>query len=258
MGVWDIVLLVAVSTQATVLAYVHSSRGKALLYALPIPFTVASLALGTPIGTSRIVGLLMVFGYAHGVRWLYVKARVPIFAAIAICAVGYCLIGWGLAPVVPNDDRTFWPALAGMLAVSIALYAWVPHKEEPGHRSPLPVAVKFAVIAGVVAALIALKAQLQGFMAVFPMVGVAAAYEARHSLWTLARGIPAFLIAMVPMLAICRLTQGPLGLGPALALGWVAFLAVLAPLNACLWRRVAGRSGEDTAVKCSADAPPRP
>ena len=52
---------------------------------------------------------------------------------------------------------------------------------------------------------------------------------------TLARGIPAFMISMVPMLAICRLTQARLGLGAALGLGWVGFIAVLLPLSRRLW-----------------------
>jgi len=235
-GPWDVALLLVVSTQATALAYLHDPRWKALLYAMPIPFTMGSLALGGTIGTSRILGLVLVLIYVNAVRWLHRGARVPIIMAIALCSLAYGAVAAAMVRVLPVHEMAFWIALAGMFVLAGAIYLRLPHKAEPGHRSPLPVPVKFIVVACVVMGLIALKRHLQGFMPVFPMVGVVAAYEARHSLWTFGRQVPAFIVAMVPMLAVCHLTQGHLGLAPALALGWAAFLPVLLLLTRRLWR----------------------
>ena len=102
---------------------------------------------------------------------------------------------------------------------------------EPGHRSPLPVWIKFPVIAGVIVVLVLSKQLLLGFMTMFPMVGVVTAYEARHSLWTICRQMPVLMMASAPMMAVCRLTEDRIGLGGGLALGWCVFLAILIPIT---------------------------
>src|SRR5439155_24496413 len=86
-------------------------------------------------------------------------------------------------------------------------------------------------IAALVLTLILLKSRLQGFMAVFPMVTVFAAYESRHSLRTMSRQIPVMMLTMIPMMIVIRLTQHTLGLGPSLMLGWAVLSIILAPLT---------------------------
>jgi len=233
---WDVVLIVAVSLQATVMAYLPLPRLKAFAYVLPVPFTIASLALGRTIDATNVMGVLLLFAYVQGVRLLYQRLRLPIVAAIAIAALSYTAIGWLLAPVIPEDGATFWVSAAVTLGVSIGLYRLLPHRDEPSHRTTLPVYIKLPIIAGVIVLLVLAKEQLQGFMTLFPMVGVVGAYEARHSLWTMGRAIPTWMIAMVPLLSVIRVAQPALGLPLALALGWVAFLCVLIPLTLRQWR----------------------
>jgi uncharacterized membrane protein len=71
----------------------------------------------------------------------------------------------------------------------------------------------------------------------FPMVGVIAAYESRHSLRTVCRTLTVFVFAMTPMVAVVYLTQQRLPMGAALALGWAVFLVLMA----LLFRRDFGR-----------------
>ena len=68
-------------------------------------------------------------------------------------------------------------------------------------------------------------------MTFFPMVGVVAAYEARKSLWTMARQVPVMMMAIVPLMAVSNLTYRRVGLGPSLLLGWIAFAVALAPFT---------------------------
>ena len=233
---WDIILIVAVSVQATVMAYLPLPRLKAFAYVLPVPFTIASLALGRTIDATNVVGVLLLFAYIQGVRLAYQVWRVPIVLSIVLAAVSYALAGWLLAPVIPPGDAPFWVSAAFTLVVALGLYLWLPHRDEPSHRTTLPVYLKLPIIAGVIVLLVLAKDRLQGFMTLFPMVGVVGAYEARHSLWTMGRQIPTWMVGMIPMLSVIRLTQGRLGLPLALALGWVAFLCVLIPLTARQWR----------------------
>ncbi len=234
---WDIILIVAVSLQATVMAYLPLPRLKAFAYVLPVPFTIASLALGRTIDATNVLGVLLLFAYIQGVRLLHRRLRLPIVAAIAVAALSYAVAGWLLAPVIPATDATFWGSAAVALVVSLALYRLLPHRDEPSHRTTLPVYVKLPIIAGVIVLLVLAKEQLQGFMTLFPMVGVVGAYEARHSLWTMGRQIPVWMIAMIPLLSVIRLVQPSHGPPRALALGWVAFLAVLVPLTRRQWRK---------------------
>ena len=239
-GPWDAVLLAVVTGQATFLAYIHDPKWKAFVYAMPLPFTVASLALGLPMGITNVVGLTVLLAFTHAIRLLHQERSVSIVPSIVLSALGYCAAGSLLARALPTGDRAFWLACGLTAALALVLFLAVPPRTEPGHRSPLPVWVKAPIIAGVVVFLIVAKNTLQGFMTVFPMVGVIGAYEARHSLWTFSRQIPVMMLAMVPMMAVCRLTQDRIGLGPALMLGWVVFLGLLVPLSRMLWSAAEG------------------
>ncbi|MCK5806070.1 MAG: hypothetical protein KAI66_24775 [Lentisphaeria bacterium] len=57
-----------------------------------------------------------------------------------------------------------------------ALALSIPHREEPGHRSPMSVWAKYLVVLATIALLLTLKSRLGGFMTLFPMVGVVTAY----------------------------------------------------------------------------------
>ena len=236
-GLWDVALAVVVSLQATGVAYVREPKWKAALLTLPFPFTIATLAVGRPVGLANVLGLVLLLVFTHGVRLLHKKLRLPIVLAIVVAALGYVGLGAVVAPILPDTDPTFWLALAGVLILGISLFLVQRPQSEPGHKSPLPVWLKLPIIMGVVAFLVAAKSTLQGFVTMFPMVGVVAVYEARYSLWTIARQIPVLMITIGPMMAVCRLTQDRVGMGGALALGWLAFLAILLPLTWWQWSK---------------------
>jgi hypothetical protein len=236
-GLWDVVLVVVVSIQATVLAYLRQPRLKTFAYYLPFPFTLASLSLGRPIDASNVLGMVLLFLYIQGVRILYKSLRLPIVVAIALAAAGYTAIGALVSPFVPHGGVAFWVTLAAMLALAVILYRWMPYRHEPDYRTTLPVYIKMPIIAAVIVVLVTIKNSLGGFMTLFPMVGVVGAYESRFSLWTMGRGQPTWMLAMVPMMAVMRLAEATFGIGLALLLGWVVFLTVLLPLTLRQWRQ---------------------
>ncbi len=235
LGLWDVLLIAAVSVQATALAYLHHPKWKALLLSLPIPFTLAILAVGRPVDATNALGFVLLLVFTHCVRVLHQELRVPIIAAIVLSALLYGTLGWLLAGLLPPSDAAFWSAMAFILVLGIALLRFLPARREPGHRSPLPVWVKLPLIAAVVLLLVLLKSGLRGFTTAAPMVGVVAAYEMRHSLWTACRQIPLLMISMTPMLILCRLTSAELGIAGALGLGWIGTLCVLVPLTRAEW-----------------------
>ncbi|MBI4025595.1 MAG: hypothetical protein HY360_11490 [Verrucomicrobia bacterium] len=237
LGFWDALLLVVVSVQATVLAYLHHPRWKALVLTLPIPFTVATMAVGLPIDATNVCGLLLLLMFTHGVRILHQNLRAPVVPSIAAAAMGYCLLGWMLAGLLPVGDAAFWTACVATVLVAVTLLKTTAHREEPGHRSSLPVWIKLPIIMLVIGGLLLIKHGLRGFTTVFPMVTVVGLYEARHSLWTMSRQVPVIILGMVPMMIVCRLAQERMPQGAALALSWVLFLAALGLLHLRLWHR---------------------
>jgi hypothetical protein len=239
LSVWDGVLVLGVSLQTTLLAFVRRPRAKALLYSFPGPFTIANLALGRPIGTAHMLGYLTLLMFMLLVRWLHCRLRAPIVASIVASAAAYCVVGAALNAVVPLTTAAFWVAFGAVLATGVGLAIALPYRAEPGHRSDLPVPVKFAVVAAVISGLVALKGVLGGFMATFPMVGVVATYEARHSLWTMVRQTPLVILSLGSMAASMWVAQQAFAftIAQSLAVGWLVCLAVLIPATIARWRR---------------------
>ncbi len=224
---WDIALLLSVSVQATLVAYARTPRTKALLITFPIPTTFAYLALGQPVDATNMLGVALLMLFTHGVRWLHVHGNRHIILAIICGACLYSLLGCAIAYVVPRHEWTFWTASAAVLAVGGTLLWFLPQRDEPSHRSPLPIYVKLPIVMAVVTCLILGKHWLQGFMTVFPMVGVVAAYEARHSLWTMARQMSVIMLTLGPMLIAIHMAQPLVGPYGALAIGWLVFAGTL-------------------------------
>ena len=235
---WDVGLLIAVSLMGTAVAYLHHPKWKSLILALPIPFTLACLSLGPSvnIGATHIAGSFCLLLYTYGVWLLYVKAGLPIVAAIGISAGGYAVLGLLFGRAIPDSETAFWIAAVAMYVLARVAVRLTPHREEPGHRTSLPLWVKLPIIVGVVLMLVVCKQMLRGFMTQFPMVGIIASYEARHSLWTVCRAIPSFIVWMVPTMAVIHVVQPRAGQGIALTLGWLVFLAFLIPTVLRRWR----------------------
>jgi hypothetical protein len=234
---WDIVWVLFVSAQATIVAYVYEPRWKALIMNLPISFTLATLAVGRDVDITNVVGLLVLLCFFHCVRLLRYRLKIPIILAIVISALGYCAAGAILARILPRTTAVFWVATALISVFAYYLYYITPHRAEPGHRSPLPIWLKLPIISAVILFLISVKSMLLGFVTVFPLMGVVTSYEARHSLWTICRQGPIIMLTIIPMMLVCRLVQSHLGLIPALLIGWVAFFVVLFLLTKSMWAR---------------------
>ncbi len=238
----DLVLIIGVSLQTTLLAFVSAPRWKAFLYSFPIPFSLANMSLGQPVDVTHAAGLLNLILYLNMVRWLHQGLKMHIVPSIGLSAGLYVGIGATLNAVLPNSGTAFWTTLSVSAAVAFVLFFTVRHREEKAHRSELPVPVKAAAVTGVVIVIVLLKRLLGGFMTTFPMVGVVGAYESRKSLWTLGRQGPILVLSLVAMMSIMRLLQTYAGWSVALSLaaGWVGWLGVSVPVTITRWRRDSG------------------
>ena len=234
---WDLILVLVVSVQSTLLAYVHAPKWKALLFSLPFPFTTIAMSLGRPVDATNVAALVVLFVYMQGVRLMHQRLRMPIVPAIVGSVLLYCATGWGLARVFPRTEAAFWITAAVTFILGLVLHVRMAHRQEPGHRTALPVWKKLPMMMGVICFLILVKSALSGFATLFPLLGVTGAYEARHSLWTFGRQMPVLMLCFVPLMVVSHLTHEYIGLGASIALGWVAFLAVLTLITRAVWKK---------------------
>lgn len=223
LGFWDIMLFVAVSVQAVMVAYLYDPRWKALLYTLPIPFTISSMSIGQRIGASNALGLIFLMIFSHLVRLLYYRLRVPIVLSIIISAALYCVLSLATAKILPQSESAFWLCVLGVAAMAFLYRAVVRADEDQGQKSTLAVWLKVPAICVVVAILIVLKHRMGGFMTAFPMVGVIVAYETRKSLGTICRQMPVLMLTILVLTIVSHVTSPHIGLGPSIALAWPCF-----------------------------------
>lgn len=209
----------------TVIAYVRSPEWKAFVLSLPIPFTVAVMAVGKPVDASNVLGLVFLYLYMWSVRVLCYKLRFPILLAIMIAACLYCGVSALALPLVPTTDRSFWVSAAGVFVLAAAAAYGQSSRIEQGHRSPLPLWVKLPIIVAVVCFLVLAKHWLQGFITTFPMVALVGVYEARKSLHTMTYHIPFIVIMILSLMTVSKLTHEAVGLGLSLCFGWAVLVA---------------------------------
>jgi len=212
------------------MAYVFDPRWKAFVLLIPIPFTIAVLAVGRPLGVANIWGLVLLYVFTHGVRVLHDVLRMPIIPAIVTSALGYCVLGAAMVSILPTSAWFFWISTLLVLCMLCAGWFAFSWPAESGARTELPPWIKLPAIAMVVVALVLTKNVLQGFVTVFPMVGVIGAYEGRKCLGTICRAIPAAILGLLALIVVVRLAQDRLGLMTSLALGWMVFTIALMPL----------------------------
>lgn len=226
-GLYDVLLVIVVTLQTTALAYLYNPRWKALVYGIPFPYTLASLAVGRPMNASNVLAVLLLLVYSHTVRILHTRLNVPISLSIIAGLLLDGVIGMLLAPHIPQTNFMFWASVALVIALGLLILGIMPPREEPGHKTPLAPAIKITMTFFVVIGLVLLKGQLQGFTTAFPMVGVLGAYESRHSLWTMSRQISILILTVTPMIVTVWLVQGAWGLPLALAVSWIVFGAAM-------------------------------
>jgi hypothetical protein len=258
----DIALLGVVTILTTCIAYVRKPRVKSLIYMLPIVFSTATVSTGRGVDASHIVGMTGCWFFLWVVWYLSVRRGIHIvvadIAAIAFYGL-YCAV---LLPLMPRDGAAeqwwFWGAVLFNWVFMGWIFWRIPPQSEPGHRCTMPAYMKMPLTAGLVSLLVLLKVPLRGFMPAFPLLTIFTVYEARHSLHTLSRRFPVFLVAFTAMAVVMRNLLPPGGslhladYLPALAAGWAVYLPIYAAMDWLDGRRMKSHENKlASGVACS-------
>jgi hypothetical protein len=229
-GLWDSLYIVSVAALALGAVCLRPPESKALVFNLPIPFSLSFLAVGRPVDSSNVAALLLLLGYTRGIKLLHCGLRLPIVPAIGLSALGYSLAGAALARALPEAPGLFWGILLITFIIGVILYIRHPGRAEQAQCRTLPWFVRVPVVFAVSLGLISIKGLLEGFLTVFPVVGMIVAYETQQNLEIICRQTPVIILTVTPMLMAMRLAQARGSSGFALACGWLVFLLVFIPL----------------------------
>lgn len=236
MNGWDAALVAAVTGMVTVMAVLRTPRSKAWVLVFPVPFTLASLAVGTRLDATHVAATGTTFLYTFLVWFAATRLRVPLVAAIAVAVASFLAVGTFAHAALPRGDAPFWWAVAAVTVAGAVLHATLPVRDEIPRTRDLPIVVKVPLAALVVLGLVAIKGWIGGFMTMFPMVGVIASIENREGLWSNVRRIPVVMVTMMPLMVTARLTEPHVGLFTSLAIGWLPFLVALAVMSGAVGR----------------------
>lgn len=236
---WDWLLIVVVALFGTISSFVKDPQIKAVYATVPVPFSLAWLAVGLPVNVNNAAGVLLVLVYVHVVRVAY-QMGIPIIFAIAIGIAFYVSGGVLMVKTLPQSEWLFVFLLIFAFVLGVVLLKTQKMHLGSQYRTNLNPIVKFASLFSVVFVLALIKKSLLGFTPFFPMMNSITSYEARHSLWVQCRQIPVFMVAVPWMLASMRYLELYVTSNRfmVLSVGVLLYMIVFLPTNKWLRKQV--------------------
>lgn len=235
---WATMMLVAAVTfMSCGMAYIRDARLKALLYALPLPLTASTIVSGIPYEATHVTGQLIIWCMIWLCWYLHASRRIGIMAVIGVTLLIYMATVLALSSIIPRwgeewEAWIFYGIVIFQFCLAALLLRILPEKNDPGHRSSLPVYLKCAIIFVIVCCVVAARDYLRGFMVSFPYITTFGLYESRHSLYTFAWRNSYFMLAIMPAMAVFRrLFPDVAGIGWALVGLWCVYLPLYFIIN---------------------------
>ena len=240
-GLADLALVLVVTFLAVGTAYFPSPRAKSICFSIPLPFSAALISSGQSVDATNAIGFLAIWAFVWLAWFLYTKKIWPILLAELAALLFYLSISYIVPFYVGHEGLIesicFWSAWGLMIPVSLAMIVLLPAKHESHHKSPLPVPLKTLLIFMMVLFVVLAKSHMRGFITSFPYVTIFAVYESRHSLYTVARRMPSFIIPFLPVLLFCRYLPAHVGFTGALIASWVCFIPMFILMDRFYTRR---------------------
>jgi hypothetical protein len=240
-GLADLALIGSVTFLAVGTAYLPSPRAKSICFSIPLPFSFSILSTGQAVDATNVIGFLATWSFVWIAWALYKKRAWHILAAELVALLFFCTVSTVVPFYIPRrgpvESLSFWVSWCVMLPISLTMMAWLPPRQESHHKSPLPVPLKTLLIFIIVFSVVLAKSHIRGFMTAFPYVTCFAVYEGRHSLYTLARRMPSFILSLLPVLLLCRYLPAHIGFFGALAVSWACFIPLFLFMDRFYTRR---------------------
>jgi hypothetical protein len=259
-GLADLALVLSVTFLAVGTAYLPSPRAKSICFSIPLPFSCSFISTGQAVDATNVIGFLATWAFVWIAWVLYKRQAWPILTAELAALLFFCAVSTVVPFYIPHsgpvESLSFWISWCVMLPICLAMMVWLPPRQESHHKSPLPAPLKILLIFVIVFCVVLAKSHIRGFMTAFPYVTCFAVYEGRHSLYTLARRMPSFILSFMPVLLLCRWLPEHIGDFGALAAGWACFIPLFLFMDRFYTRRDQALMHEPAGGKTGEIEPP--
>ncbi|GAB7050918.1 hypothetical protein [Catenuloplanes indicus] len=207
---------------------IPSVRWKAVVYALPLPMTLALVASGAPVDARHLIGVVLLVLFFVLAGLLHHRFGLHILLADTLAIVAYLLVAW---PLTTLGDLPFLPVLAAVCVLWAAIGLRRPPPPEAGPPQPRrrPTLPQVALVVAAALLIAQFAGVLQAFVVTFPYSGVLVVIETRRSLPAFTRQFARASLALVAFLTAFHLAA-PLGTGWALAAAWAAHVTITTAL----------------------------
>ena len=153
LGAWDWALVAAVTLQASVLAYQRSPFWKAFVLLIPIPCSIAVLAVNCRVDSTNLWGMVLLYLFTHAVRLLHYDLHAH-RSGHRPFGVGILRAGGGRGCHAARERLVLLGVGSGCGGLAGVAWAIFPRREEEGGRTGLPPWIKLPAIAAVVLMLV--------------------------------------------------------------------------------------------------------
>lgn len=241
--------ILACSVVATVLAIssIRSPRLRAIIYCLPIPMSIVILGTDSKVNTSHPFSLLLVLVFTFSVWLLYKKLGLPIILSIALGACLYVLLGLGNSYIIkiPFMPMYIFEVFLWLLWVIVQPLRF-SGGDRKTHDKPLAAidyAQRGAIVFVCTYILIGIKGLIFGAIATFPFNGIFTSYIMKDQLTLFANELGRNFLGLFNFFLTVYLFQDKIGLGHAVAIGWVVCAVTIFFISRYVPRRHPQKAG---------------
>lgn len=215
-----LVAAVTVTLTVWVVSLIRSVRWRALVYSLPIPITMMSIATPFHVDGGELLGVVALNAFFVVVAVLHVRVGLHIVVADLAGVLVYLGLSRLIAVFEPLPLPPVLAVVGALWAVATVLFPPGPD-EAAGPATRLGPMAKLGAAAGGSLLMVAVGRHLKGLVVTFPYSGVLVVLETRHDLERFTRHFTRNSIGLVAFFTACHLLREQ-GRPAALAAGWLA------------------------------------
>ncbi len=227
----DLISAACISIVISLMSRVRSQKGKAVLYTLPFPITIALIGSKSIANSLSISGLMVTTGFLWGCYYLHSRRKWNILYADVLLSLLYVVVAYFLAKYL---KVSLWIVLSIFLAAWATLmalftrYTFRFSNEKPGKTNTW---IKALLIFAIAFLLFSAHQYLAAFVVTFPYNGVFAVYENRFALHSQAALFTRNSLALAAYFVANYLAGHHVSSVDRYAYSWLAFGVVLIAVN---------------------------
>jgi hypothetical protein len=225
----NIITALSIALIIVIISLVKNSTIKAIVYGLPIPITLATIALQRGVDTTHIIGLFLLTGFL----WLVYKLnqmKIGIYTSNILASIAYVVLGYFFINFIDTNGTTFGILCASYFILWLIFVLRVDFSKQKSNiskRKKVSVFVKGPTVFVVANFLLFMKNLLGGIITTFPFSGVFTVVEMRDDLEVLSKEFTKNSVAILAFFIVLYFTYEHIGIYYSVLVGWLIYFLTL-------------------------------